>query len=490
MKKVFRSLRWTLTLWYIGILALILSVFGWVLHSKVSRNLAQDIDEILISQADGVAEAIFAFWEAQKGEGLNKQTIDQEIEQGGLSKLVSHWAKETGELENGKSIGILTREGMLVSSSQSFLRWNLPLTSLLVEEAKQGSTVYQTLVLKDHRVRCITRPIFEGDHLLYFVQVVNSLNEMDRSLSRLRIWLWSLIPSTLLLTSLMGWFLASLALKPMGKMISQVREIGIEDLSQRVEIPLSEDELKKLAETFNEMLNRIERGFQRLRQFSAAASHELRTPLTVMKGELEIALRKIRNPEEYNRVLQIQLKTLNELVRIVEELLTLARSEVGRGAVEWKSVELTQLVKKVLEYFKTIARDKEIHVEISFQKMIRIHGEERLLERLISNLLDNALRHTPQKGKIKVSCGNLKNEIFLAIEDTGSGIKPEDLPRVFDQFFSQHYMENPESKERPGGFGLGLCRWIAEVHQGRLEVSSIFGQGAKFIVFFPSSVEK
>ncbi|MBI1870833.1 MAG: HAMP domain-containing protein [Chlamydiae bacterium] len=477
-----RSIRFTLTLWYIGIIIVILSLFSWVLYAQVSLNLSKDVDEILASQADGVADAIFAFWEAEKETKVIKEGIEGEIEHGRLPQLIARWAGETRELDTGKPIRLITREGQILSSSASLSKFDIPLSPAALREAKEGRRVYQTFDLEEHRVRWITQPIMENEQVLYFIQVGSSLQQIDRSLNRLKLWLMGLIPLTILMTSLGGWFLASIALKPIGRMISQVRQIGVENLSKRIEVPNTHDELEQMSETFNEMLLRIERGFNRLRQFSAAASHELRTPLTVMKGELELALRKPRDSNEYNRVLHVQLDMLNEMVRIVEELLTLARSEAGVGTVEWSLIELGQLIKKVYPSWEKIANGKTIKLKMIHPQPIWIHGEKRLLERLLSNLIDNAIKHTPINGSITLQAYLQNDEACLQVKDTGPGIANEELSNVFNQFFSRHASGNDPY---PKGFGLGLCRWIAEVHQGRIEVQSKHNEGCCFSVWLP-----
>ena len=168
-------------------------------------------------------------------------------------------------------------------------------------------------------------------------------------------------------------------------MIREARKMSESQLHQRIEVPKTGDELQKLGITFNEMLDRFERGFKRLRQFSAAASHELRTPLTVMKGEIELALRKPRTDEEYERVLRNQLHVVNDMARVVEQLLAVAHAEDGELAVQWEVLELEALIRSVAQSFDPIVRDKNISLQVSAERSVRVQGERRLLERLIAN---------------------------------------------------------------------------------------------------------
>jgi heavy metal sensor kinase len=324
----------------------------------------------------------------------------------------------------------------------------------------------------------------EKGHLLYFVQVATSLLQTDSSLERLRSWLLWLIPTTAVLASLVGWFLASLALRPVGRMIREARQMSESRLHQRIAVPQTGDELQKLGVTFNEMLDRFERGFKRLRQFSAAASHELRTPLTVMKGEMELALRKLRTEGEYERVLRNQLRVVDDMARVVEQLLAVAHAEDGELAVNWEVLELEALIRSVAQSFGPIAHDKKISLQITTEGGVRVQGERRLLERLIANLLENAIRHTPSEGQVTLEAVRRGEQSLLIVRDTGKGILAEDMPKIFDKFFSpQQSSEGIPST----GIGLGLCRWIAEVHRGKIAVTSLPGHGAEFTVSFPAA---
>ncbi len=493
-----RSIRVNLTLWYIGILTLVLCLFGGVLYTNVAANLARDVGEFLVLEVEDIASDIFAYghgeWDAEKmtaSSGKQSvptptlQMIQNEISPGGgLEGLITRWAEEEGELEAYRPVRLLTSNGKPLIASARFMKLDLPLLKETLEKARNNQTVYETFELSHDHVRLITRPITEDNRILYIVQVAISLEQMDSSLAGLRIWLLVLIPSTIVGTSVVGWFLAGRALKPVDRMVEQARRIGAQDLHERIDTPRTGDELERLAKTFNSMLDRLEHAFRGLRQFSTAASHELRTPLTIMKGELEVALRKPREVEEYQRVLKTQLEALNEMADIVEQLLKLARSEEGEKAIEWRQVDLGTLVKKVYDTLQTIAESKKIQVSISGNGSVWVQGEQRLLERLVANLLHNALKHTPQEGSVKLETTSHGTEACLVVEDTGPGISSGDMLRIFDRFFTRK-PSNQNTESDSTGLGLGICRWIAEAHHGRIEATNSIGKGAKFMVWLP-----
>jgi heavy metal sensor kinase len=499
---VIGSIRFTLTLWYIGILAAILCGFGGFVYTRLEQSFDRRIDERVISQADGISGTIFAFWRAewlekhkitfsssssQRRLAMMPKTLEREIAKKRFKPLVDRWASETKVLETSvDSFRIVGTRGETILAHPNFEKLGYPPDfEKTLKEAKEGSTLYQNLEFPQERVRLVTRPVIENNQVLYLVQVATSLKSRDESLKELQFWLLLLVPGILTGTSLIGWFLATLALRPVGQMTKQAAIIEAGRLHERVKVPRTRDELERLAETFNGMLSRLENSFKRMRQFSAAASHELRTPLTVMKGELEVALKRPREAAEYQRVLETQLEVVKEMTAIVEQLLMLAHYQEQDAAVETTRVDLGELARTAAAFWQKVADTKNIGIEILEWTPVTVPGERRLLERLVSNLLDNALKHTPDGGQVKVQIMKENSAALLKVKDTGRGIAPEDLPKIFDKFFSRG--DRPVAPTGGIGLGLGLCRWIAEAHQGTIEVESVVGQGTVFTVRLPVS---
>ena len=198
---------------------------------------------------------------------------------------------------------------------------------------------------------------------------------------------------------------------------------------------------------------------------------------------MELVLRRPRTESEYERVLRTQLEVINEMARVVEQLLAVAHAEDGQWAVDWKPAELGPLVQAVREIYQGIANQKQVALEIFEQEQVWVRGEATLLERLIANLVENALKHTPAGGKVKIELIRRNGEAVCKVEDTGAGIPAEEMPRLFDKFFTQKTALQQGAQST--GIGLGLCRWIAEVHQGKIEVASPPGRGAVFTVLLP-----
>lgn len=487
-----QSILRVLTWWYVVSVAAILCLFSGALYTTVSASLLRDVDKALLLRANSIESAIFAFWRAERSAdvaapgnwaGAPSQTLLDEVEKGRFLDLVSRWMARTGQLNLGEPVRLLNRQGELIGSSPEFRALALPLEPEAVSEGMRGRSVVQTLRRRPAGpARLLTRPVRAGDSVLYLIQMAASLEDRADALRRLRRGLLLLVPFTLLVTTSAGWILATSSLRPIDVMVAQARQIGVGNLHERVDVPPSGDALQRLAVTFNDLLGRLERAFRRMRQFSAAASHELRTPLTVLKGELEVALRKPRPPEEYQHVLRTQLETIDGMTHTVATLLTLARSEAAEEAVDWRPVDLRQLAQEVVAAWRVPAETKRVALVLEADGPCPIVGERHLLERLLSNLLDNAIKFTPAPGRVALTVRADATHARVVVEDTGPGIAAEDLPSVFDRFFTPR---SPTAASHSTGLGLGLCRWIVEAHQGRIHIDSVVGQGTVVTVALP-----
>jgi signal transduction histidine kinase len=236
-----------------------------------------------------------------------------------------------------------------------------------------------------------------------------------------------------------------------------------------------------LADTFNEMLARLEKAFSSQQQFIQDISHELKTPLTVLRGELEVTLKKSRSAEEYAVVLRSCLEEIDKIRRIVENLLILAKLDTKGAPAETKPVDLCALLDKVTEHLKVLAEQKSIALNTVAPESVSMKGHETQLRRLFVNLVDNAIKYTPPKGKVVVSLKKDNDLAVAEISDTGQGIPADELPYIFDRFYRVDKARTSE------GFGLGLsiARSIAQAHKGDIKVRSHEGLGTTFTVFLP-----
>ncbi len=275
-------------------------------------------------------------------------------------------------------------------------------------------------------------------------------------------------------------------MRPVDRVTKAAEQIGVAgDLSERVPASARMDEIGRLAATFNHMISRLQAAFERQKQFTSDASHELRTPLAVMRADIEIALRRERGKEEYQRVLTSNLEEIVRLSRLVEDLLMLARADAGKLELKCEPMDLDDLCSKMTEYILPLAdqRDQTLTYHQPQGKVI-INADMHRIKQLLLNLLDNAIKYTEQRGSIILGLKTEGDDAVLTVSDSGRGIPPEDLPHIFDRFFRRSAKTSDRSAS---GFGLGLSivKWIVDSHAGKIVAQSEPGKGTTFIVRLP-----
>jgi two-component system heavy metal sensor histidine kinase CusS len=308
------------------------------------------------------------------------------------------------------------------------------------------------------------------------IRVNGSLEPIKNTLSRLRFLLIGSIPAVILIAALGGFWLSRRALAPVDALTAAAREISIENLSQRLTVPQTGDELQRLSETWNGMLERLETAVNRLSQFTADASHELRTPLAVIRATAELAARKSRTPEAYRASLGEVVAETDRMTRLVEDLLFLARCDSGASEMPQETVDLAAVAREACAAEMPVAETKSIRVSASLAPCA-ISGNTGALRRLVLLLLDNAIKYSHPGSSVDV----LVESSRLVIRDRGIGIAPEALPHIFERFYQA------DASRANSGYGLGLAQAqsIVRRHGGRIEVSSVSGEGSTFAITFP-----
>lgn len=317
----------------------------------------------------------------------------------------------------------------------------------------------------------------------YLIQIGASLRPRDTALNQLfHISLW-LVPAGGLLGILLGWWMAKRVLRPVKALGEVAQEIGISQLHRRLPVRGSGDELDQLAQTFNEVLARLETAVGQMQEFTANISHELRTPLTALRGEAAVALANARSESDYRRVLESQLEEFEKLSRMVNQMLTLARAEAGQIQIAHETVDLSALARSLAEQMEAVAWSKGITLTAELDGKVMVVGDSGWLEHVILNLLDNAIKFTQESGRVRVSVSSREGDAIIEIHDSGIGISPDVLPHVFERF----YRGDPSrSKELEGaGLGLSLVEWIVKQHHGKVNVESQTGHGSIFRVALP-----
>ena len=329
-------------------------------------------------------------------------------------------------------------------------------------------------------------PVLKGAKLANLVQVGTSLKVVVDTLKNLQIILLTAVPAVLLLTALIGRFIARRALKPVAKITQTAKDIGSgANLSQRISVPEVKDEIGQLALTFNSMMDRLESSFTQMRQFSSDASHELRTPLTVLKGQSELALGKERKPEEYQEVISSNLEEVQYMSKVLEDLFLLSKSDENQIALDCESVDLKLLVEEVSKHAEIIAAEKNIKIMIAYLEGVQVYGDPVRLRQMIWNVVVNGIKYTQHDGEVKISVQDKGDGVLIIIQDNGIGISEEDLPLVFNRFYR---VDKARSRQEGGtGLGLSICKFIVGAHKGSINLKSKLGEGTKFKITLPKS---
>jgi heavy metal sensor kinase len=318
----------------------------------------------------------------------------------------------------------------------------------------------------------------------FIVQTGVPIDDVVRTLARFRRYLAMFAPLILLAASMVGYWVSAKALSPVDALTRMVRTISGSNLGRRLEPLNTGDELQRLSDTLNEMLSRIETAFRRVTQFTADASHELRTPISLIRTEAEIALRRSRTEEGYRDALFHILMKAETTTSMLEKLLSLARADSGREALEVLPVNLRELAMRAAGEWRAVADSKTLGFNATISGGdLHVAGDKTALQQLLNILLDNAVKHTPVPGRVGLSLEERDDKAVLKVVDSGIGIAPEDQTRIFERF----YRADRAKSLGLGGAGLGLAiaLWIVQLHHGSIEVESAPGRGSTFVVQLP-----
>jgi heavy metal sensor kinase len=461
------SLRGRLTLFYSGVLTVLLAVFGLIFYNALGLVIERRLTDELATRAQYLAN-------------------HERLQDGGPQLVFNPDNREEAYLVHSAARYYQVFQlpsGTLVVQSQDL---DLLGVRLSPEAARSlaNAPEYSDLQLQQERLR-FHNAIMPGNNESYLVRVGIPLTPADDAQRGFLRSLLFLTPIGVLLAAAVGWEMSRRALRPMRNLADAARQIDIEQLQQRLPTRGTNDEVDEVAQAFNETLERLENSVGQMQQFTASISHELRTPLTTLRGEAEIALLEARSVEEYKHVLASQLEEFDKLSHMINQLLTLASAEAGE--IHWidQRVDLSALALSLADQLDLIATNKKVALETEVQPNINIRGDASWIERVILNLLDNAIKFTPEGGRVKISVAAEDNQAVLRVQDTGIGIPPESLPRIFDRFYRA---EPSRSKQIEGvGLGLALARWIVEKHRGRILADSQPGRGTTLSVYLPLS---
>jgi signal transduction histidine kinase len=444
------TIRLRLTMYWAGVLSLLLLSAGAAVFLLFHRQQWGRLDGALMEEADTAAETI--------------------ARSGGVVQMVARLSEE-------RDLGPKRRVWVVVGTRTI---------------AAAGDPNADLPIVKNFGV---SRAIVDGGHGIFRYAITPfSLNgapayladgvdarAVRESVSRLRTSLLLVLPVLLASSVSIGYWLAGRALAPLVIVASALAEIKPGDLSRRLFLPPADDELGRLIRAINGLLERVERASASERRFAADAAHELRTPLAVLRSGLEVILRRPRTASEYQRALDTALRDAAAVCALADDLLALTRLDQELSVCR-EPIDLRALIEEVVEAIEPLTAAKHQRIETNLATVASVHGNRDHLRRAMINLLDNALKFTPEDGWIGIALELHNGSVRLCVADSGPGIDEEELPFVFERFF-----RGGRARSEPGkGLGLSLCREIVELHGGEITVSNPFGAGAEFVVTLPA----
>ena len=450
-----KTLRSRFALWTSGLLLVVLSAFGAYLYLSVANGLYATLDADLALNAAHVLDGLDV---AQNGTYTLPEAFLQLPEN-------ATW------MEPGFTVRIRSPQGLVLQTLGRYQATSAFPNALVAQPEFAMITDPES----GAALRVYSMQAMENGQRLAIIQVAQPLQEARNTLDRLLVTLLISVPLLVAAAGAGGYWLAARALAPIDRITSTARRISSQDLSARLNLPATDDEVGRLAQTFDAMLARLDASFQRERQFTADAAHELRTPLTAMKAILDAVRQRQRTPDDYEQALA-DLDEENHRLRTLSE--NMLRLVGGDNPTSHQLVDLSALLLDVVDSLRPLAETNALTLTACVDEGLLVHGDSDELVRLFVNLMDNAIKYT-QRGGVTISAGRDRDSeqyVRVQVSDTGIGIAAEHLPKIFDRFFQAN-----QSRSRPGaGLGLAIALSIARAHGGEISAQSGANSGSTF----------
>jgi heavy metal sensor kinase len=458
-------LRARITAWYFAVLVVAFTSFAWISEFGFQHSVEATVNDASGANLESIQNLLVRA--APKGIEKVKQELD---------RLEVMWA-------GAALLEVSDADGRMIFQSDPFQK---PYGAL--PPMKKNEVTFYTINLDNLQYRIAMRAT-EVNGQTFRVRAAVPTEPFDQALDRFRLILKETLPFLVVLASLAGYWLSGRALAPVNAIIETARGVGVQNLSVRLAVPPANDELRRLSETLNAMLGRIEASVKRITEFTADASHDLRTPVALIRTSAELALRRPRTKDEYRETLSRILATSEETTHLIENLLTLARADAGATELHFGDIDLVPHLEKIAGQASILAAGKGIQVTRELADgPVRVFADPSAIERLLLIVIENAVKYTPSGGKFEMRLSNGRGNARIEIRDNGIGISDKDLPHIFERF----YRADQARSREPGGSGLGLAiaRWIVDRHSGSIEGQSTLGNGSVFCITLPIATNR
>jgi heavy metal sensor kinase len=466
LNKLRRSLAFRLTLWYAGIFSISTFLAFFFFYFLMIDALGRQVDEDLTRQL----RAFSGIMQVDGLEGVRRIALQE---------------TQAGD-ENARLIRLLSRFGTEFSVSDQAYWRDIGVDSQAIRRLlTDGQPVFETIGIPEggDSLRIIYGTIGPGI-IMQLGQSLAPQMELVRAFQRI---FGTTMAVVIGLAAFIGWFLARRALSGVGGIAQTARRITQGDLAVRAPVSRRGDEIDQLAGNINHMLDRILDLITGIREMSDNIAHDLKSPVTRIRGLAEVTLTTAEHREEYETMAASTIEECDRLLDMINTMLVISRAEAGVQALQWQRIDIVGIVRDAGRVFETTARDKDLSVSIPATGPHHINGDARMLQRMVANLLDNAIRYTPRAGRIDIALQPLPSgDVEMVFQDTGIGIREEDLSRIFERF----YRCDPSRSASGTGLGLSLAQAIAKAHGGGITVRSEAGRGSTFKVTLPQNGDK
>ncbi|MCA9392929.1 MAG: HAMP domain-containing protein [Candidatus Omnitrophica bacterium] len=484
----FNSIRFKASILYSVILAAILVLFGSVIYGSVYNILYHDLDEELKIKAEEVASILAAYERVERGRSHPIATmldlLHSEYAAADRRMIVDDIWKSQLEVLNLKNdyINIMNARGQTLFSSHNY---TADIARLFGPATPSDLTALHYRSFSDAalRLRMINLPVSLGQIRLT-VQIGTSEDNIHSVLGRLGLFLTLAILVFLAGTSFVGSYFTRESLKPVREVVDMANRITHKDLGARIPEKTVDAEMHELIQSFNVMIKRLETSFGHVSEFNSHVAHELKTPLAVLRGEIELALDSEKTPAEYQKVLSDCLEVIDHMIKVVKDLLLLAKLDYRPDIFQFEDISLTALMDEIAEQSRILAEPKKIVITFDIPtEDIRVEADKVHLRRLFHNIIGNAIKYIAAGESVRVSLHRQGQTCRVVIADTGPGISEEDLRNIFRKFFRVPRAD--DTQESGTGLGLNIAQSIAKAHNGNINVTSTLGKGTTFTVELP-----
>jgi len=457
------TLAFRLTLWYAGIFTVSSCVAFLLFYTLITSFIRERTDQELLGQVNRFSTLL-----AAEGVDAVKSAAVIEAEAAGVKKVFFRF---------------LSLSGQAFSSSNMSYWKDIGIHETTVEELLRGSShVFETITIPDRKEE--VRILYAMLSPSIILQVGQAMESYSRFLDAFKGIFIATMTLLIIIAAGVGWFMARRAVSGVEAVTWTAQKISGGTLEERVPVKTRRDEIDQLAITFNQMLDRIQTLLTEIKEMSDNIAHDLRSPITRIRGTAEVTLTTGKSLIEYEGMAASTIEECDRLLDMINTMLMISKAESGVDKLSREEINLQGLVREACELFEPTAEDRGVTLSCDVPDRSHLVGDTRMIQRMLSNLLDNAIKYTPSGGLVNVSVSENDAQVIISIKDTGCGISPSDLPRIFERFY-----RCDQSRSQAGiGLGLSLARAIARAHGGEIIATSALNKGSIFTITLPKVI--